>query len=558
MTRKGWGRPAAGKEPAAAALLGWLADPAAPRLCLVTGAAGRGKSLLLAWLVGHGTQQGAVAERAVHAFVPLGGQSVHTTVWTLADQLWVSARTPGELVEALQADQRRTVIVLADLHASADPEEHAALVLALLRLEHVRLVTEARTGALADRLPSEGHAAVLNVDEARWTDAARYEAWLAQRRAAGRNASEQVVTPRPGKRPDLDDPVAVCAADPWEVTTAYAVDTDEHGGLRTAWLRAGQSLCRDQEPAERALVLLTALGDGADPRFAPALTDMASSTPWMVGWSRVREDVLPPWPGPVLSSAKAVGQLILADHAGVLRAVDAGSGAPTGRLADPVPQVVSLAPLADGTLLALDSRGRLCTQQMPAVREGRGSGLQALLEELTPTKRLVQSLAALLLSTRGTSLASTGETTAVGDADGSLHLLTPGSDSATRTARLHQGPVNALAIAAPSRGSDGASAAIVYSGGADGTVRAWAPAAAPLAVPVATRSCPVVSVDAAYTETGLVLVMGWGDGLVEHRRLDVEEVRLFRPGPPVNAVTVTSRDEVLIGTHESLTCLLPR
>jgi hypothetical protein len=43
-----WGRPAAGREPAAAALLAWLADPEAPRLCLVTGGAGCGKSALLA------------------------------------------------------------------------------------------------------------------------------------------------------------------------------------------------------------------------------------------------------------------------------------------------------------------------------------------------------------------------------------------------------------------------------------------------------------------------------------------------------------------------------
>ncbi|AOT59028.1 hypothetical protein A4G23_01854 [Streptomyces rubrolavendulae] len=377
-------------------------------------------------------------------------------VWTLADQLGVSARTPGELVEALQADQRRTVIVLADLHASADPEGHAALILALLRLKHVRLVTEARTGALADRLPSEGHAAVLNLDEARWTDAARYEAWLAQHSAVGRKASEQVVTPRPGREPDLDDPVAVCVADPWEVTSAYAVDRNEHGGLRPAWLRARQSLCQEQEPAERALVLLTALSDGADPRFAPALTDMASPTPWVVGWNRVRGDVSPPWPGPVLASTKAAGQLnrqlILADHAGVLRAVDVGSGVPTGRLAEPVPQVVCLAATVDGTLLALDSRGCLYAQQMPGIREGRGSGLQALLEEHKPTERLVESLTSLLARTQGTSLASTGETTAVGDAEGCLHLLTPGSESAMRTAQLHQGPVNALAIAAPPTG----------------------------------------------------------------------------------------------------------
>lgn len=56
MTR--WERPQAGLEPAATALLGWLADPQAPALCLVSGSAGCGKSMLLAWLVRHGSRRG--------------------------------------------------------------------------------------------------------------------------------------------------------------------------------------------------------------------------------------------------------------------------------------------------------------------------------------------------------------------------------------------------------------------------------------------------------------------------------------------------------------------
>ncbi|MCZ0987667.1 hypothetical protein O1M54_21845 [Streptomyces diastatochromogenes] len=58
MTELQWSRPAAGREPAAAALLAWLADADAPRLCVVTGSAGSGKSALLAWLIAHGTREG--------------------------------------------------------------------------------------------------------------------------------------------------------------------------------------------------------------------------------------------------------------------------------------------------------------------------------------------------------------------------------------------------------------------------------------------------------------------------------------------------------------------
>jgi hypothetical protein len=71
-----WARPGAGREPAAAALLGWLADPAAPALCLVTGGPGSGKSALLGWQAGHGTRPGTVPERRVHAFAPLTGLGV--------------------------------------------------------------------------------------------------------------------------------------------------------------------------------------------------------------------------------------------------------------------------------------------------------------------------------------------------------------------------------------------------------------------------------------------------------------------------------------------------
>ncbi|MDV9192035.1 hypothetical protein R6L23_28165, partial [Streptomyces sp. SR27] len=47
-------RPVTGTEAEATALLGWLTDPEAPRLCLVTGAPGSGKTALLGWLARHG------------------------------------------------------------------------------------------------------------------------------------------------------------------------------------------------------------------------------------------------------------------------------------------------------------------------------------------------------------------------------------------------------------------------------------------------------------------------------------------------------------------------
>lgn len=146
MTTGAWARPAAGREPAGAALLGWPADPTAPRLCLLTGSGNSGKSQLLAWLVTHSTRPGTAPERRVHGFVPLAGQGVRTALWTLADQLGMAARAPGELLAELSADPRRTVLVLPDLHAATDPYALADMVGALAGLEHVRILVEARTG----------------------------------------------------------------------------------------------------------------------------------------------------------------------------------------------------------------------------------------------------------------------------------------------------------------------------------------------------------------------------------------------------------------------------
>lgn len=151
---KRWERPAAGREPAAAALLGWLADPVAPRLCLVSGSEGCGKSSLLAWLVHHGTRPGTPTERTVHAVVPFAGRSLWGTVWSISEQLGIVTRSSEELVATLKADGRRTVMALPDLHDDAV----VGLVGDLLELPHIRLIVEARTGVLRTAGCPQAHA----------------------------------------------------------------------------------------------------------------------------------------------------------------------------------------------------------------------------------------------------------------------------------------------------------------------------------------------------------------------------------------------------------------
>ncbi|MYQ46652.1 hypothetical protein GTW40_16580 [Streptomyces sp. SID4985] len=544
-----WSRPAAGREPAAAALLSWLADPAAPRLCLVTGGAGGGKSTLLAWLVGHGTRPDTRAERRVHGFVPLAGQSALTATWTLARQLSVAAHTPGGLVAALAADGRRTVLVLPDLHAADDPETVSELALALLDLDHVRLVVETRPDAGA-RLRATG-AAAMNLDEDQWTDPRRYAEW------AARQTPEQSTTEIPLPAVDLDDPAAICAADPWQVTRLFERSGGSHGGLREAWLRAGLSLTDARDPSVRALTLLSALGDAADPRHPETLAALASGSAWRLAWRRVRDDVRPPWPGPARAVAVRGGQLLVADHQGTVRLLDERDATPAGRLPRSSDRIRALAAAPEGEVLALDTEGIL-RLRAGAVRERKG--LEALLDDgPAPLEGLLERANARLKEHPGTALAASGTVLATGDATGKVHAFSLSLEGDTeRDAVLHEGPVTALAaldLPVPPE-TEGRAIPLLYSGGLDGRVRAWSPRADPLGTPLAARACPVTALAAGVTPDGPVLAVAWSDGLVEHHTLDSDAPpRTFHPGLAVRALAVTGSGLLVIGTDESLIAL---
>ncbi|MFJ4218157.1 AAA family ATPase, partial [Streptomyces hydrogenans] len=148
-------RPATGTEPGAGALLGWLTDPDAPRLCLVTGAAGSGKTALLGWLAAQATRGRRGRGRTERILVPLAGQGALGVAWTLANRLGVVARTPADLGHALATSEARrtgrTVLLLTDLHAAAEPDAVADLLAGLAETGRIRLVVETRTGTRAPR-----------------------------------------------------------------------------------------------------------------------------------------------------------------------------------------------------------------------------------------------------------------------------------------------------------------------------------------------------------------------------------------------------------------------
>ncbi|WP_051716867.1 hypothetical protein [Streptomyces megasporus] len=571
-------RPGAGREPAAAALLGWLTDPHAPGLCVVTGPAGAGKSHLLAWLVQHGgARSDEDGDRRVHAVAPLSGVSVRGAAWLFADDLRVVARAPDELVEAVAADTRRTVMIAADLHAARSPAAVVERVLLpLLRIPHVRLLVESRTGepCTAALLDAASVPAVLDLAEERWTDRAGFARWAA---GLGTGADAEEAYPDPGRalgrrpeepeafRPRALTPPEVVGADPHAVTAwlEEAERDGEHiGALGRAWLRAGQSLCRDRSPSARAFTLLAALGDGAEEGVRGELTALAEPEPWRVVRSLTRDDNGRGWPGPVsaLAAGRAGhdGALLVADHLGSVRVVDANHWTPRGRLStDEAGAARAVLCLPEGTVVVLDEWGRVrpageIAEPVPGLR------LKVLVDpDADPWRALRDAVFSLpgTVDAPLTATCSLPDGAVFGDERGRVHVLTRDTARSGPLSRpLHRGRVTALA--GLSLGEDGP--ALLYSGGLDGRVRAWGAGAEPLPVPVRERPVPVAALAAGPD----ALVVAWADGLVEYEPLDDGTAISFRPGPPVRAVCCHGGGDggprVTIGMDEAVMTLAPR
>ncbi|MER8044723.1 hypothetical protein [Streptomyces sp. NPDC094032] len=499
------------ERPGASALLGWLTDPEAPRLCLVTEAPG-----LLPWLAAQGSRAGG-RRRAARVLVPLSGQTALGAAWAVAGRLGVVAGSAGDLVRVLATTETgrvpRTVLLLSGLHAAAEPVRIAEMVRDLASLGRVRVVVEVRADSAEYAVLSAGRVAVV-------------EAGGGGGGGGGVEGSVPLV-------PDLSDPVAVCAGDPVAVTTGYVLDDEPHGGLRAAWLRAGQALCAARSPAERALGLLAVLGDGADPRLRPALESAAASAPWRVRWSRVVGDVAPPWPGAVAALAAQGGTLLAADLGGVVRVFSSGDARALGRLDHAVSgRVMALAPAPDGTVLLLDERGRLHTVRG---REARAPYLE----------RLTEAVAATLTRHPGTALAAISGSVVVGDRLGSVHAF---GLTGLHQAALHSGRVTAV-------GAVESETPFVCSGGADGTVRLWTPGRDPLPDALVSRGSPVVSLHAAETPFGAFVAVAWADGGVELHDVESRTRLAFRPGPAVRAVAVTADRGLVVGMDEAVVCL---
>ncbi|MFF9795298.1 MULTISPECIES: WD40 repeat domain-containing protein [Streptomyces] len=233
----------------------------------------------------------------------------------------------------------------------------------------------------------------------------------------------------------------------------------------------------------------------------------------------------------------------------MVRMIDGGA---RGRIALGGFHPHSVSVMADGTVLVLDEAGRVHADGSWVARP-TGSGIARLLDE-GPTGREV--LLTVLGDHVGTAIACAAGPdlgiVAVGDAAGEVRTFGDWEGAAV----LHRGQVNALAALGVPVDSQRV-VPLVYSGGADGTVRAWSPGHAPMAAALAERDSAVISIDAAMTQNGPALAVAWGDGVVEWIGVDTGARRTFRPGPPVRAVALAPDGRLLVGMDEYLVCLAP-
>jgi WD40 repeat protein len=96
---------------------------------------------------------------------------------------------------------------------------------------------------------------------------------------------------------------------------------------------------------------------------------------------------------------------------------------------------------------------------------------------------------------------------------------------------------------------------LVVSGGADGTVRLWAPGRDPLEEPVDARGVPVTAVAAAALSTGPAVAAAWADGLVRLWDVATGDQTDLRLGFAVYALVMDTDGTAIVGSEHGTTAL---
>ncbi|MFG2462549.1 hypothetical protein ACGFWE_36555 [Streptomyces sp. NPDC048523] len=575
-------------------LLAWAADGsgARPRLCLVRGAGGSGKSRLLAWFLAGTVERPGIT---VHATVPSEGLTAETFAWELGRQLGYGPQSPARLLDQVALDERPLLLLIPDLHRAgagpsdlpaAAPETLVAEVLEpLLSLPHVRAAVEVGDREL---LPADGAEVIelgggtpytdLQGGGTSYTDLQDGETPYPELLAAvphtsgGRpdwsRAPDQVrrhildAALRAGDqgaavRDLLTDPGFLVHGSAAALTALLA---DERipvpGRLREVWRRAAPELTAyHTDSAERAALLHTAAVD-TDPALAEYLQPLAERHWWTTAWAR---------PGLAVSALALVPgeerRVLATDAAGRSRTYEVDSGAPAGAHgavhgavrgavrgdAGFPPSFVrpdSVAPRDAGSVLLLDRSGAL----LPLVPEDDPTAAFVL-------GHIAEHHGAAALADEESQVSALGNGgpqgpyAVVGDQGGTVHVWSLRDYQDTpRTCQVHEHPVTAATCVDTADGLT-----LTFSAASDGSVRLWeASSAEPMPVPVQQRRYRVTALGAADTPAGPVLAVAWSDGELHLWHVLSGTLRVLPLLRPCTALSLTPGGRLLVGDPEGL------
>ncbi|MEY9963012.1 hypothetical protein ABIA33_001038 [Streptacidiphilus sp. MAP12-16] len=506
-------------------LLDWASreDAGCPRVCLVSGGRGTGKSHLLAWLLAGSDTHPATT---VHATVPARGQTAQTLAWELGRQLGYGPLDVAELLGRVSADPRAIRMLVPDLHLAgrgpadlptATPQAVVdELLRPLLAMPGVRAAVEVEHGEL---LPVPGALVLaLPPGDAVPTPPLRPlpplpDDWRTAPAPIRETALDQAL--QEGTAPRLlADPGFLVHGSAVAITATLADRrVTAPGRLRSVWAQAGPALASgDLSDPQRAAVLHAA-ALGRDPRLAEFLRPLAETHAWTAVWSRPRLRTTAVTITAEAVTAETADSFVAVDRAGRLQRHDLADGALRARITtDPRHRASRLAGVDDDHVLAVDATGRLYPM---STRPEAVTATPAWLE------RLARHHNAAVLATpagRATAVAADGDSVVVADAQGGFHYW-PAVDASTGpvSERPHRTAVTAVAcLAVP----EVPGLTLVLTGGLDGTVRLWDSASGrSMPEPVDRRNALPTALAAARTGHGPVLAVAWSDRLLHIWRL---------------------------------------
>ncbi|MFK4103411.1 WD40 repeat domain-containing protein [Streptomyces sp. NPDC019531] len=513
-------------------LLDWAADGDGPRLCLVRGAEGSGKSGLLAWLLAGTVGRPGLT---VHATVPSEGLTTESFAWELGRQLGYGPLSPARLLDQVGADERPLLLLVPDLHrAGAGPSDLPAaapetlvaeLLEPLLAIPHLRTAVEVgRSGLLTaddaeviDLVEGGGSGGGEGNRQVSYADLVAEVPRTADGRHDWSQASDAVRRRILDVALRTDDGAAVrgLLADPGflvhgSAAALTAVLADERipvpGRLREVWRRAAPELTAyHPDSAERAALLHSAAVD-TDPELTEYLRPLAQRHWWSAVWARTDLSVtaLAPVPG-------GERRLLVSDPTGRLRTYDVESGASVGASNGAASSFVHPTSVRPRSVAPRDARSALLFD--------RSDALLPLVTEDDPTTafalgRIAEHHGSAALAAEESQVTALGSGGArnpyavVGDRGGTVHVWSLGEyQDVPRSSRVHEQPVTAVTCVDTADGLT-----LTFSAGADGSVRLWEISAEPMPVPVQQRRSRATALAAADTPAGPVLAVAWSDG----------------------------------------------